>query len=86
MQAQIVNQTLMLDTKANDSGQELRDVFGPEAVFSHVGKFVLVHLDDPTPEEVEHRIAEFDPEQYFTDDCPLCQMLKQDGGAIIFDL
>jgi hypothetical protein len=29
-------------------------------------------------------MRDFDPETYFFDDCPLCQMAKE-GGVIVYD-
>ncbi len=68
-----------------ESEEELREVFGPDAVISRVGQFNLIHLDSPTPEEVTRRVAEFDPNELFEDDCPLCQMLREQGGNVVYD-
>jgi hypothetical protein len=68
-----------------DSDDSLRRVYGDTAVFSHVGNFTLVHLDNPTREQVERRTAEFRPDDFFLDDCPLCCQAKQEGGHVVFD-
>ena len=31
------------------------------------------------------RAGEFDPDEYFFDDCPLCQHARESGGHIVFD-
>jgi hypothetical protein len=68
-----------------ESDEALRKVYGNEAVISRVGRFTLIHLDSPTPETVHKREKEFDPADFFFDDCPLCAMAKEEGGHIIFD-
>jgi hypothetical protein len=69
----------------SDSVEELREIFGDDAVISRTGRFNLIHLDRPTQQEVERRTAEFDPDEFFEDDCPLCRMLKGEGGNIVYD-
>jgi len=66
------------------SDKEIRLLYGKGARISRKGSFVLVHLDLPSPQLIQDRTKEFDPNSYFFDDCPLCQMLK-DGGVVIFD-
>ena len=68
-----------------ETDEALRRVYGEHALFSRVGSFTLVHLDSPTPEEVARRVAEFDPDEFFFDDCPLCVSAKAEGGHIVFD-
>lgn len=66
---------------------ELRAVYGDEATFSEVGdqgQFLLVHLDRPNAHLIEQRIREFDPKEFFVDDCPLCEASKEQGGHIVF--
>ncbi|HUV14542.1 MAG TPA: hypothetical protein VMY18_12930 [Acidobacteriota bacterium] len=77
--------TILSRSDSFESEEELREVFGPDAVISRVGPFNLIHLDSPTPEEVTRRVAEFDPEDLFEDDCPLCQMLREQGGNVVYD-
>jgi len=67
------------------SDEELKDVFGENVVVSRIGPFNLIHLDNPSPELVERRIAEFDPDNLFEDDCPLCKMLREEGGNVVYD-
>jgi hypothetical protein len=66
------------------SNEEIRAIYGPAAVVSRKGVFVLVHLDSPSAALVRRRTREFRPEDYFFDDCPLCQLLKP-GGVVVFD-
>jgi len=66
------------------SDEELRLIYGKDAVVSRKGAFALVHLDRPSAALLRSRTEEFDPDEFFCADCPLCQMLKE-GGVIIFD-
>jgi hypothetical protein len=68
-----------------ESDDALRRVYGEKAQFSRVGSFTLVHLDEPSPEEILRRETEFDPDDFFFDDCPLCVAAKAEGGHIVFD-
>ena len=77
--------TMVGSSAVLQSDEELKEMFGKEAVISRVGAFNLIHLDDPSPEMVEQRIAEFDPDGLFEDDCPLCQMLRKEGGNVVYD-
>lgn len=73
------------DPESLESDDALRRVYGEHAVFSRVGAFTLVHLDSPTDDDVARRIAEFDPDEFFFDDCPLCQSARAEGGHVVFD-
>ena len=77
--------TLRMEGPPPESDDALRRVYGENARFSRVGAFTLVHLDDPSPEEMHRREAEFDPDEFFFDDCPLCEAAKSEGGHIVFD-
>ena len=68
-----------------ESDEALKRVYGEGAVFSRVGAFTLVHLDSPPSGEIERRVAEFDPNEFFFDNCPLCESAKASGGHIVFD-
>ncbi len=61
--------------------EELGRRYGINAVVSRVGRFNLVHLDSPDSAEIEKRMAEFDPDCLFEEDCPLCQILRLQIGA-----
>ena len=68
---------------APESDEALRRVYGEEALFSRIGRFTLVHLDSPTPEQLRKREVEFNPDDFFFDDCPLCVSAKEAGGHIV---
>ena len=73
------------DPEFAESDEALRRVYGESAVFSRVGAFTLVHLDSPAEDEIARRVADFDPDEFFFDDCPLCSSAKAEGGHIVFD-
>lgn len=75
--------TVIATVEGNRSEEQMRRIYGEDAVISRVGKFNLIHLDNPGPEEVEKRVAEFDPRDLYEDDCPLCRMLREEGGDVI---
>jgi hypothetical protein len=70
---------------AMESDEALKKMFGDNAVITRVGRFNLVHLDNPSEEELERRIREFDPGEYFEGDCPLCRLMREEGGNIVYD-
>ncbi|MDQ2675178.1 MAG: hypothetical protein M3Y34_00075 [Actinomycetota bacterium] len=74
-----------IQTVHKESDEELRRVYGEDAVFSRVGKFTLVHLDSPTEEAIAKRTSEFDPDEFFFDECVLCAQAKAAGGHVVFD-
>jgi hypothetical protein len=66
------------------SDEELLFIYGKHAVLSRKGSFVLVHLDGPSAELVQARTDAFEPDEFFSPGCGMCQMLK-DGGVIVFN-
>ena len=66
------------------STKEIRALYGQTAVVSRKGSFTLVHLDRPSKATIRRRSREFDPEEFFCPDCPLCQLLKK-SGIVVFD-
>ena len=66
------------------SNKEVRALYGPKAVVSRKGAFILVHLDGPSKDTMRKRRKEFDPARFFCPDCPLCQLLKK-SGIVVFD-
>ena len=66
------------------SDEEIRLTYGKNVVITRKGRFVLVHLDRPSTAVLQARTEEFDPEEFFLDECPLCQMAKE-GGVVVFD-
>lgn len=77
--------TLCTPQEDLQSDEELRQIFGEEAIVSRLGRYNLIHLDSPDPEEVARREAEFNPADLFEDDCPLCQMLMEQGANVVYD-
>jgi hypothetical protein len=85
MREETMNDNWFVITPSSYSEEELRRLYGEDAVVSSVGRFNLVHLDSPHPEEIERRIAEFDLNDLFDADCPICQMLRLQGGEGVCD-
>ncbi len=77
--------TLTSNRPTLESDEELKEIFGENVIISRMGRFNLIHLDNPSPETVERRVAEFDPHDLFEDDCPLCKMLREQGGNVVYD-
>jgi hypothetical protein len=71
------------ESQGND--EDLKMIFGEDARVTRIGKFNLIHLDNPDPVELARRIEEFDPDEIFEDDCPLCKMLREQGGNVVYD-
>ena len=67
-----------------ESDENLLAVYGDDATFSRIGLFTLVHLDSPSPETVVRRTTEFDPLEFFFDECELCQASLRQGGHFVF--
>jgi hypothetical protein len=67
-----------------ESDERLLAVYGNDATISRVGLFTLVHLDSPSPETVVQRTSEFDPLEFFFDDCELCRASLDQGGLFVF--
>ena len=66
------------------SDKELRLIYGKNISISRKDSFVLVHLDRPDAELIRERTEEFNPESYFCEHCPFCQIVK-DSGILIFN-
>jgi hypothetical protein len=67
--------------------KNLKKIWGENAIFSKVGKYTLVHLDNPSEEQIKERIEKAKNGEYddFDDDCPLCQAMKDQPCEIVFD-
>lgn len=66
----------------------LKRAYGEDAIFTRVGKYTLVHLDNPSEEQIKERIEKAKNGEYdddFDDDCPLCQAMKDQPCEIVFD-
>jgi hypothetical protein len=66
------------------SDEEIFFMYGTNAVVSRNGRFTLVHLDRPSAELVRARTENFDPDEFFKCNCPICDLTKE-GGVIVFD-
>jgi len=66
------------------SKEEIFLLYGKNAIVSRKGRFVLVHLDRPSRALVRARTRDFDPDDFFDRDCPICAM-QREGGVIVFD-
>ena len=75
----------LLRPEGEHKPDQFQAMYGDDAVFDPVGKFTLVHLDQPDEETRRKRIEEFDPDEYFLDDCVVCAAMKEIGGDIIYD-
>lgn len=59
--------------------------YGKQAPFSILGDVCLVHLDDPDEETIKEREREFLKDDGLDDDCPLCQLQREEGGFVVYD-
>jgi hypothetical protein len=59
--------------------------YGKQAPFSIIGDFCLVHLDNPDEKTIKEREEEFLEDDGLDDDCPLCQMQREEGGFVVYD-
>ena len=66
------------------SDREILFMYGKNAVISRKGRFTFVHLDRPSAELVRARTDNFDPDEFFSCDCPVCELTRE-GGVVIFD-
>jgi hypothetical protein len=66
------------------SNKEILLLFGQNAIISRKGRFVLVHLDRPSRAVVRARTRDFNPDDFFDSECPICQTQKE-GGIVVFD-
>ena len=80
----MIDPGLLVTTHNAEDEDELKRIYGEDAVITRLGKYNLIHLDHPDPEEVERRLGEFDPDELYEDDCPLCQMLRIQGSNVVY--
>jgi hypothetical protein len=68
------------------SDAELKTIYGKHAIISRVGKYNLIHLDYPSPQEIRSRIEEIKSGGAHDgdDDCPLCRAQKEMGGEVVY--
>jgi hypothetical protein len=66
------------------SNEEILFMYGRNAVITRKGRFTLVHLDRPSAELARIRTKNFEPNEFFKCDCPICELTKE-TGIVIFD-
>ena len=66
------------------SDDEIFFLYGKAAVVSRKSGFTLVHLDRPSADLVRVRTENFDPDEFFDSECPICELTKE-GGVVVFD-
>lgn len=59
--------------------------YGKPAPFSILGDVCLVHLDNPDEETIKEREREFLKDDGLDEDCPLCQLQREEGGFVVYD-
>ncbi|MDD5421943.1 MAG: hypothetical protein WC592_02300 [Candidatus Omnitrophota bacterium] len=62
-------------------------VYGKNAVVSLVNGYSIIHLDNPTDEQIKQRIKEVlegHIDDDLEDDCPLCQEMKGKPYDIVY--
>lgn len=65
----------------------LTKVYGKNVIVSRVNGYNIIHLDNPTEEQIKQRIEEGLGGQIdddFEDDCPLCQTMKGQSCDIVY--
>jgi hypothetical protein len=68
-----------------ETDEDLKRRYGERARISRLGRYTLIHLDSPPEAEIAKRVAEFDPANFFYDDCPLCALAMSEGGHVVYD-
>lgn len=79
---------MTLKKKEQPTIEQLKQIWGKDAIITKVGKYNLVHLDFPSPQEIKERIEKAKNGEYdddFDDGCPLCQAMKGKSCEIVFD-
>ena len=65
----------------------LAKVYGKNVLVSRVNGYNIVHLDNPTEEQIKERIKEVIDghiDDDLEDDCPLCQTMKNEPCDIVY--
>jgi hypothetical protein len=55
-----------------------------ERIITRVGLFQLVHLDNPSQDEMNRRDEMVRNGSFFHAECPICQAQQKRGGDIVF--
>lgn len=59
--------------------------YGKQAPFSILGDVCLVYLDNPDEKTIKEREQEFMKDDGLHDDCPLCQLQREEGRFVVYD-
>lgn len=62
-------------------------VYGKDALISRVNGYNIIHLDNPTEEQIRQRIQEVLNDQIdddLDDDCPLCRSMRGQACDIVY--
>ena len=65
----------------------LTKVYGKNVLVSRVNGYNIIHLDEPTEEQIKQRIKEMLDGQIDNDleiDCPLCRSMKNEPCDIVY--
>ena len=65
----------------------LTKVYGKNVMVSRVNGYNIIHLDEPTEEQLKARIRELldgHANDDLENDCPLCQMMKNEPCDIVY--
>ena len=65
----------------------LTKVYGKNVMVSRVNGYNIIHLDNPTDEQITERMKEMVDGQINNDfeiDCPLCQSIKNEPSDIVY--
>lgn len=65
----------------------LTKMYGKNVIVSRVNGYNIIHLDNPTDEQIKQRIQEVINGQIdddLEDDCPLCQTMKSRPCDIVY--
>ena len=65
----------------------LTKVYGKNVMVSRINGYNIIHLDNPTEEQIKHRIKEVIDgmiDDDLGDDCPLCQEIKDQPCDIVY--
>jgi len=66
---------------------QLTKMYGKNVMISRVNGYNIIHLDNPTDEQIRQRMKEVLDDQIdddLEDDCPLCQSMKGQPCDIVY--
>ncbi len=70
------------------SDEYYRRAYGKNAVITRLGYITIVHLDNPDKETIRKRTEEVMHDEItgeaYDDDCPLCQMMKNQQHEVVY--